>query len=123
MNASYKLDFEKLKSGRVGSKTCSGRKRTELWVRRLAIAILIQAFRDIAMEGRDDISDELAGWREDARSWFRSMAWEPGSLKWVCSILHLDDQRLREWHSDYQSSKQDTQVAMVKNLRRMQIPY
>lgn len=60
--------------------------------RKLATAILMQAFKDLAAQ------QNAAGvrWHEDAIKWFRSDATAPGSLEWVCGLLSVNAGNLRK---------------------------
>jgi hypothetical protein len=89
-------------------------------LRRLASGILIQAFRDIVTAKSS--SKECAAWRQDALEWFLSDERYPGSFHWVCEVLRMDADRLREWLHDYRRSTGARKKEMVKRLVGFQIP-
>ena len=86
-------------------------------VRRLARAILRQAVRDMLMH-QDSPSGESYGCEEDVAQWFFSDETDPGSLTWVCDILHLQPWMLRQWLSVYHQSHHQKRELMAMELFR-----
>ena len=69
----------------------------------LARAILAQAFWDaLALPRRKN--EDL---RDDAVEWFSSSEQTPGSLHWICSILHIDSARLGQWVRSHKRNDRD----------------
>ena len=62
------------------------------WVRRLALAVLEQAIRDLRSV---DGSERARQWKRDAMLWFRSADESAGSFLWVCQVLDRDPEKAR----------------------------
>lgn len=69
-------------------------KGPERSFRNLAVGILVQALRDLTLT-KTPSNRRSHVWQRDARKWFLSNEAHPGSLNWVCEILHIDQARLR----------------------------
>ncbi len=82
----------------------------------LALAILIQAFRDIVSPNRS--SREWRFWEQDALQWFAAAEDYPGSFQWVCGILDLNSSRLRRWIDSYRQSGAGRRRKMARKLIR-----
>jgi hypothetical protein len=91
-------------------------------VRNLALAILLQAFRDIVAPKKAS-NKEWAVWRQDAAEWFLDEEDGPGSLQWVCDILEMHPRQLRQWLKSYRHSNHAAKKEMAKRLVRFQIPH
>lgn len=89
--------------------------------RKLALGILLQAFRDIVSPRRATWK-KGEDWKEDALEWFASEQTYPGSFHWVCQMLQVSPQRLREWLKEYRTSGSEERKRMARKLVRFQIP-
>lgn len=89
--------------------------------RRLALGILLQAFRDIVSPRRSTWK-KGEDWQADAEEWFDSESDHAGSLRWVCDHLHIDRFQLRKWLKRYRNSDQAERKEMARRLVRFQIP-
>jgi len=97
-------------------------KRPDLAVWNLALAILLQACRDVvAPPRRRRFSRKFAEWREDAVEWFFSENDNPGSYKWVRQILGIGSDGLRHWVRAYQDSSPTARIEMLKQLKHVQM--
>ena len=92
-------------------------KKLDTSFRRLAQGILTQAFRDVVMAARSRPRRE---WKEDSLDWFLDEDRGPGSLHWVCEILHLEPETLRDWVQNYQSGPPEARERMVGQVRKIQ---
>ncbi|RPI29264.1 MAG: hypothetical protein EHM61_02220 [Acidobacteria bacterium] len=97
-------------------------KKSDSSVRNLALAILLQAFRDV-IAPRKSSNKEWALWRRDAMDWFFADESYPGSFHWVCEILQMNSEELRMWLRTYKRSNRINKKEMVKRLIRFQIPH
>ncbi len=97
-------------------------KRPELQVRKLALGILLQAFRDVAAPRESSKEDWLA-WRKDAMEWFCADDLDPGSLNWVCEILGVNPCGLRRWIREYEGSEEGHRREWARKLIRFHIPH
>jgi hypothetical protein len=97
-------------------------KKSDSSVRNLALAILLQAFRDVIAPKKSS-NKEWAIWRQDALIWFFSEEMHPGSFYWVCEVLQMDPWDLRAWLQTYKRSDGKSKKEMVKKLIRFQIPH
>lgn len=89
--------------------------------RKLALGILLQAFRDI-ISPRRSTWKKGEDWKADALEWFGSNENHPGSFKWVCHHLHISPERLRTWLHCYLNSDAKEKKRLAKKLVRFQIP-
>ncbi len=97
-------------------------KKPDGAIRKLALGILLQAFRDIlAAPSRANKETEI--WREDAIEWFMSDETHAGSLHWVCGVLQVDISDFRDWLSNYREGDREHKKAMARKLVRFQIPH
>jgi hypothetical protein len=97
-------------------------KKSDAAVRNLALAILLQAFRDVIAPKKSS-NKEWALWRKDAIEWFFAPEAYPGSFFWVCDILQMNSEDLRTWLRTYKRSNRTNKKEMVKRLIRFQIPH
>lgn len=112
-----------LKNGRLISEGLYPQtKKSDSSVRNLALAILLQAFRDV-IAPRKSSNKEWALWRKDAMDWFFASECYPGSFFWVCEILQMNSEELRLWLRTYKRSNRTNKKEMVKRLIRFQIPH
>ncbi len=112
-----------LKNGRLISEGLYPQtKKSDSSVRNLALAILLQAFRDV-IAPRKSSNKEWALWRRDAMDWFFAGECYPGSFFWVCEILQMNSEELRLWLRTYKRSNRTNKKEMVKRLIRFQIPH
>lgn len=88
-------------------------------IKKLALGILAQAFWDALFPPR---STEQTRWRKDAMDWFFSDDESPGSLKWVCEILHMDSDRLRQWVRLHSQGGPTRNKSKATVLRRFLLP-
>lgn len=97
-------------------------KKSDYSVRNLALAILLQAFRDVIAPKKSS-NKEWDIWRKDAMEWFFDAESYPGSFAWVCDILQMNPEELRIWVRTYKKSSGANKREMVKRLVRFQIPH
>ena len=95
-------------------------KRPDPSLRNLSLGILLQAFRDIVAPKKSS-QKEWRSWRQDALDWFHSEESYPGSFHWVCEVLEMGVQDLRDWLESYLSSDETDQREMARKLIRFQI--
>jgi len=84
--------------------------------KRLATAILAQALRDALSTSGLGTQQVVGGWRRDALKWFVSDEEDPGSLRWVCRIVEMNVDDIRQWVVDHTS---DTDKERKKWRRRL----
>lgn len=114
---------DNLKSARIASDGLyPPSKKSDASVRNLALAILLQAFRDVIAPKKSS-NKEWAIWRKDAMEWFFAEDACPGSFFWVCEVLRMDSEELRTWLRTYRRSNRANKKDMVKRLIRFQIPH
>lgn len=89
----------------------------EPFPRNLALAILLQAFRDAIPLKRPQDKDGIT-WRRDATVWFFSDDRNPGSFHWVCEILQLEPWTLRRWLITYRKGTRRRKEEMARELFR-----
>lgn len=89
--------------------------------RKLALGILLQAFRDIISPRRSTWKKD-EDWQVDALEWFCSDEDYPGSFTWVCYHLHVDRSQLRKWLDRYLTGDRKEKRRLAKKLVRFQIP-
>lgn len=89
-------------------------------VRKLALGILLQAFRDLVPKNLK--TKPLDKWQEDALEWFYSNELSPGSFRWVCQILDLDLSGVRRWIRIYEDSDQQRRREIARQLSHFQTP-
>lgn len=86
----------------------------------LALAILLQGFRDV-ISVKNSSNHEGTIWRKDALEWFASENQFPGSFLWVCTALKLPGKELRTWIEEYLMSDKKRKIEMARKLHRFQI--
>jgi hypothetical protein len=97
-------------------------KRPDPAVRKLALGILLQAFRDVVAP-KSTSNREAEIWREDALEWFASDETHPGSLTWVCQVLQVNPVKLHRWLDAYRNGDREHKKEMARKLIRFQIPH
>lgn len=95
-------------------------KKPEPALRNLALGILLQAFRDIVAPKKAS-NKEWEEWRQDAFEWFYSFEAHPGSFHWVCEVLEMNPNDLRDWLQQYRKSDTKQKKEMARKLTRFQI--
>ena len=90
-------------------------RRQDPHVSKLALAILVQAFRDAFSS-----SASVREWKRDSLAWFQSHDNDPGSLDWVCSILHIEPDLIRAWISSQQVAESEV-TRIVRRLRGLKL--
>lgn len=100
-----------------------GTVRKDRSIQNLALAILIQAFRDLLSSNTKLPKEERVEIQEDALGWFYSKNRAPGSLEWVGEIIDINPDVLREWLRNYRQSDQESQYQMARPIRRMQLTH
>ena len=90
--------------------------------RKLALAILLQALRDV-VSPKPYTWDRGTNWTEDAREWIQSDAATPGSFRWVCQVLEIDYSPLRTWVIRYLGGSGVERSQFSRRLNRLQIPH
>jgi hypothetical protein len=90
--------------------------------RKLALAILLQALRDV-VSPKPYTWDRSTNWTEDAREWIQSDDATPGSFRWICQVLEMDYTRLRNWVASYLDGNRIEQTQFSRRLNRLQIPH
>ena len=89
-------------------------------IRNLALAILLQGFRDvISVKTLSNHQEKI--WGKDALEWFASGYHFPGSFLWVCTVLEIPDKELRTWLEEYLMSDKKRKIEMARKLNRFQI--
>lgn len=91
-------------------------------VRKLALGILLQAFRDIVTP-RESSGEDWKSWQDDAVEWFEAEDRDPGSLHWVCEILRVNPYGFRTWLRDYQCCDESKRREWARRLVRFHIPH
>jgi len=92
-------------------------------IKKLAVAILVQALRDLLTPRKSGKENRRNGekWQQDALHWFSSEETTPGSLYWVCDILNIGSWRIREGLRIYQRCDRDQLKGLVSKLSEFQI--
>lgn len=88
--------------------------------RKLVLAILLQAFRDIVSPRKYNWKKD-EDWHADAMEWFYGERDHPGSFPWVCHHLSIDPSLLRDWVARYDKGDRIQKRSMARNLVRFQI--
>jgi len=98
-------------------------KKPDPDVRSLALAILVQAFRDVVGPKRRRVDRQASAWRQDAIDWFFDNDDYPGSFDWVHDVLGPGATKLRNWVRAYLAGSQTARTEMLKQLKHFQIPH
>lgn len=93
------------------------KKPPSVSLRKLAMGILRQAFRDAIPTGRSSEKGWRA-WQQDAREWLFSDDTLPGSLNWVCEILRLEPWMIQKWLITYHKGDSARRRDMARSLFR-----
>jgi len=122
-NVVFSVKSDSVRSGRLVSDGLYPQsKKSDSAVRNLALAILLQAFRDVIAPKKTS-NKEWAIWRKDAMEWFFADDNCPGSFIWVCDVLGMTSGEIRNWLHTYKRSGRTAKKEMVKRLIRFQIPH
>ena len=90
-------------------------------VKNLALAILLQALRDLlapSKSGKEN-RNNWGGWQRDAQEWFFSEERTPGSFYWVCEVSNIGSWRILKGLRIRRDRKQLEEVA--RKLSEFQI--
>lgn len=85
---------------------------------KLATAILIQAIRDF-LSPQLKLESDWKEWQADAGDWFDSDSFDPGSFHWICQIIGLSPETVREWVFDLEKLDRKAQQNALLSLLRM----
>jgi len=83
----------------IGSRFSCRQVNVDRSTKRLAIAILTQALRDVLLSENLGKKQVLGRWHRDALKWFASDEDHPGSLRWVSEIVDIEVEDIRRWVS------------------------
>jgi hypothetical protein len=107
----------------VSSQLYRRTKGPEAAIRKLAVAILLQALRDLwtpSRSGRENRTN-WEKWQQDALHWFFSEEKAPGSFYWVCGLLKIGSGRIREVLRSYQRCDREQLKGLSSKLSKFQI--
>ena len=95
----------------------------EASIRKLAVAILLQALRDLLTPSRSgkEIRQNWKKWQQDALHWFFSEEKAPGSFYWVCNVLNIGSWRILEVLRSYQRKDREQLKGLASKLSKFQI--
>ncbi len=93
--------------------------KADVVVRRLALSILLQAFRDVLAKPGPNRAIKV--WRRDALEWFTAGDDQPGSLAWVCEILGEKPDVFRGWVKEYRGSRGEQRKELAAKMARVQL--
>ncbi len=96
-------------------------KGLEPSVKKLAVAILLQALRDLLAPSKSGKENRRnwERWQRDAQEWFFSEKSTPGSFYWVCEVLNIGSWRILKGLRIRRDRKQREEV--VRKLSEFQI--
>ncbi len=117
--SSTQCEYLKLVSSQPYRRT----RGPEASIRRLAVAILLQALRDLLTPRRSG-KENRRNWekyQQDALHWFFSEEKTPGSFYWVCDILNIGSRRILEVLRSYQRYDREQLKGLVSKLSELQI--
>ena len=107
---------------RLASQGLDGhQKGPEAAVRKLALAILLQALRDLLASSKSgkENRQNWEEWQKDALHWFLCEKTTPGSFYWVCEVSHIGSWRILKGLRIRRDRKQLEEV--VRKLSEFQI--
>jgi len=115
--SSTQVEYPKLVSSQPYRRT----KGPEASIRKLAVAILLQALRDLLTPSRSGKENRTnwEKWQQDALHWFFSEEKAPGSFYWVCEVLNIGSWRILKGLRIRRDRKQREEV--VRKLSEFQI--
>ena len=95
----------------------------EASIRKLAVAILLQALRDLLTPSKSGKENRKnwEKWQQDALHWFFSEESTPGSFYWVCDVLNIGSWRILEGLRAYQRCDSEQLKELVSKLSQFQI--
>jgi len=107
----------------VSSQPYRRTRGPETSIRKLAVAILLQAFRDLLTPSRSGEENRRNGekWQRDALHWFFSEEKTPGSFYWVCDVLEIGSRRILEVLRSYQRYDREQLKGLASKLSKFQI--
>jgi hypothetical protein len=107
----------------VSSQPYRRTKGPEASIRKLAVAILLQALRDLLTPGRSgkENGTNWEKWQQDALHWFFSEEKAPGSFYWACGLLNIGSGRIREVLRSYQPYDRERLKGIPSRLSKFQI--
>ncbi len=113
------VEYPKLVSSQPYRRTLG----PEASIRRLAVAILLQALRDLLTPRRSGKENRRnwEKWQQEALHWFLSEKNAPGSFHWVCDILNIGSWRILEVIRSYQRSDREQLKGLASKLSKFQI--
>jgi len=119
MMSSAQVKYPKLVSSQPYRRT----RGLEASFRKLAVAILLQALRDLLTPSRsgNENRKNWEKWQQDARHWFFSEEKAPGSFDWVCKVLNLGSWRILEVLRSYQRQDREQVKGLASKLSKFQI--
>ena len=96
-------------------------KGLEPSVKKLAVAILLQALRDLLAPSKSGKENRRnwERWQRDAQEWFFCEETTPGSFYWVCEVLNIGSWRILKGLRIRRDRKQLEEV--VRKLSEFQI--
>ena len=96
-------------------------KGLEPSVKKLALAILLRALRDLLAPSKSGKNNrqKWVKWQKDALHWFYSEKTTPGSFYWVCEVLNIGSWRILKGLRIGRDRRQLEEV--VRKLSELQI--
>ncbi|MCZ6877401.1 MAG: hypothetical protein O7G29_04590 [Acidobacteria bacterium] len=107
----------------VSSQPYRRTRGPEASIRKLAIAILLQALRDFLTPSRSGKENRKnwEKWQQDALYWFLSQEKAPGSFDWVCDVLNIGSWRILEVLRSDQLEDCEQLKGLASQLSKLQI--
>ena len=107
----------------VSSQPYRRTRGPETAIRKLAVAILMQALRDLLTSSRSgkEKRRNWEQWQQDALHWFFSEEKAPGSFYWVCDIINIGSWRILEVLRSYQRYDREQMKGLMSKLSELQI--
>ncbi len=107
----------------VSSQPYRRTRGPETSIRKLAVAILVQALRDLLTPSRSGQENRKnwEKWQQDALHWFFSEEKTPGSFYWVCDILNIGSWRILEVLRSYQRYDREQLTGLMSKWSELQI--
>ena len=98
-------------------------KGLEPSVKKLAVAILLQALRDLLAPRKSGKENKRnwERWQRDAQEWFFCEETTPGSFYWVCEVLSIGSWRILEGLRIYQRCDREQLEELARKLSEFQI--
>jgi len=107
----------------VSSQPYRWTRGPEASIRKLAVAILLQALRDLLTPSKSGKENRKhwEKWQQDALHWFFSEENTPGSFYWVCDVLDIGSWRILDVLRSYQRYDREQLKELVSRLSEIQI--